>query len=236
MIRSHFISHDGVTIHYLTSNEDSTSVPLLICPGLSETAEEYIELMEYLAPRKCIALSFRGRGLSDTPDRGYGLDEHVADIEAVIADAKPSRFHLFANSRGVSYALGYCDKHPSNIIQSLILQDYPAEHKAMPEGWADEYIHHYLVPFSRQRNIRQEAVRGIAEESIAKRFSRGIHKRLLVLRGKLEGSLLSDEDCRRYERLCVEASFAAFEHSGHDIRNTEKDRLYRTIYEFIHPA
>ena len=53
---------NGVSIHYLDSHPDSdfSLTPLLICPGLSETAEEYQDLLEYLMPRRCIVLSFRG--------------------------------------------------------------------------------------------------------------------------------------------------------------------------------
>lgn len=163
-ISSHRASNGKIAIHYLISNEQDTSVPLLICPGLSETAEEYVELMTYLSPRKCVVLSFRGRGQSDTPESGYDLQSHVSDIAAVVADAQLNRFHLYANSRGVAYALGYMEKDSSGVM-SVILQEYPAEHRAMPEGWAEDYISRYLVQFSRQRNIRPEAVRGIERES-----------------------------------------------------------------------
>ncbi|MFB9277116.1 alpha/beta fold hydrolase [Cohnella cellulosilytica] len=231
-IGSHRASNGKIEIHYLVSNEQDSSVPLLICPGLSETAEEYVELMTYLSPRKCVALSFRGRGQSDTPESGYDLEHHVSDIAAVVADAQLNRFHLYANSRGVAYALGYLEKHPAAVL-SVLLQEYPAEHRALPEGWAEDYLLTYLVQFSRQRNIRPEAVRGIERESTQRRLSKGINKKLLVLRGMLADSLLDEEDCRRYERLCPDAAFAVFGRSGHDLRQTEKELLYRTIGDFI---
>lgn len=231
-VRSRFVDHDGVRIHYLVANEDSSSVPVLICPGLSETAEEYMELMEYLSPRTCVALSFRGRGQSSTPDSGYDLKPHISDIEAVVRDAQLNRFHLFAYSRGVSYALGYVENNASQIM-SLILQDYPAEHKQMPAGWVDEYIHQYLIPFSRQRNIRPEAVRGIGKESIQRSLTYPFDKRMLVLRGMLEGSLLDDEGIKQYETMNGKLKVQQFFRSGHDIRSTEKAMLYRVISDFI---
>ncbi len=99
-------NNDGVMLHYLDSATSSSLVPVLICPGLSETAEEYSDMIEYLSPRRCIVLSFRGRGQSDTPASGYNLADHVADIECVVKAADLNRFHLFSYSRGVSYALG----------------------------------------------------------------------------------------------------------------------------------
>jgi len=40
-------------------------------------------LLEYLLPRRCVALSFRGRGNSDTPTNGYDLQDHILDIKSV---------------------------------------------------------------------------------------------------------------------------------------------------------
>ncbi|MFD0674921.1 alpha/beta fold hydrolase [Cohnella sp. GCM10027633] len=222
----------GTAIHYLDSNPDGSLVPLLICPGLSETAEEYADLMAYLSPRRCVALSFRGRGRSGTPDAGYGLDEHIADIESVVDAVGLNRFHLFGYSRGVSYALGYAERHPSSVV-SIIVQDYPAVHKQMPEGWDTGYIRNYLIPFSRQQNIRPEAVRGIQRESERYEFDFRTNKKLLVLRGMLEDSLLDEDDVRGYYRINPQAIVSEFPRSGHDIRHTDKDRLYREIGAFI---
>jgi len=231
-VQSRFAKNGEVSVHYLVSHEESSSVPLLICPGLSETAEDYVDLMAYLSPRKCIALSFRGRGQSGTPESGYDLGHHIADIRSVVEHAELNRFHLYAYYRGVSYALGYAEKYPSGIM-SMIMQDYPAEHKSMPVEWPEQYILQYLVPFSRQRNIRPEAVRGIGKESTPIRFGKKTPKRLLVLRGGLEGSLLGDEELQRYNQLSDDVQIVTFERSSHDIRNTEKTLLYRTIADFI---
>lgn len=226
------VSNNGVYIHYLVSNPQSSLTPLVICPGLSETAEEYVDLMEYLSPRKCIALSFRGRGQSDTPETGYTLEDHVSDIEAVVDAAQIGSFHLYAYSRGVSYALGYLRRNMPKVV-SAMLQDYPAEHKRMPEEWVNEYIYEYLVPFSRQQNIRPEAVRGIQRESEQVYFRFPMHKKLLVLRGLLEGSLLDNEGIKGYQKLSTETEYAEFHDSGHDIRGSEKELLYRTLHEYI---
>jgi pimeloyl-ACP methyl ester carboxylesterase len=232
--KSCFVDNGAVRIHYLDSNASSSSsqVPLLICPGLSETAEEYIDLMEYLYPRRCIILSFRGRGLSSTPNEGYDLKHHVSDIEAVVHDAGLNRFHLYSYSRGVSYGLGYAEKRPSSVF-SLIIQDYPAMHKEMSSNWAEDYILNYLVIFNRQRIIRPEAVRGIQRESIQKDFTFKSNKKWLVIRGLLEGSLLDNDGIKQYKLMNPNVIIKSFEHSGHDIRNTEKDLLYQTINSFL---
>ena len=103
-----FVNNNEIKIHYIDSinQADNSLYSLIICPGLSEIAEEYIDLMEYLLPRRAIALSFRGRGKSETPKTGYNLQDHVSDIEHIVDELKLTQFHLFGNSRGVSYALG----------------------------------------------------------------------------------------------------------------------------------
>lgn len=234
-LQSMKVSNNGVFIHYLVSNPQSTLTPFVICPGLSETAEEYIDLMEYLSPRKCIVLSFRGRGQSDTPETGYSLAHHVSDIVSVVDAAQLSSFHLYAYSRGVSYALGYLKENMSQIV-SAILQDYPAEHKKMSEDWVYSYLNEYLVPFSRQKHIRPEAVEGIQRESEQIYFNFPIQKKLLVLRGLLEDSLVNNEAIRGYQKLSTEIQYVDFHRSGHDIRSAEKDLLYRTIHDFIRNA
>ncbi|MFC3345390.1 hypothetical protein [Paenibacillus abyssi] len=68
------------------------------------------------------------------------MQEHVSDIQCVVSAAGVDRFHLFSYSRGVSYALGFANEAARRVV-SMIIQDYPAEHKQMPADWPDDYIH-----------------------------------------------------------------------------------------------
>ena len=232
-----FAQSENTRIHYLDTKElaDSSLTPVLICPGLSETAEEYDDLLKHLLPRRAIVLSFRGRGKSDTPVYGYNLNEHIADIEAVVASAGLKYFHLYGFSRGVSYALGYAKNHPAHI-SSLLLGDYPAEHKKMPEDWADDYIHNYLIPFNRTTNIRPEAVIGIQRDSTQQSLQFEYSNPVLVMRGLKEDSLVSNTDLQIYYEAFTHIQVVEFSHSGHAIRNTEKEKLYSTIVSFLEKA
>ena len=223
---------NGVNIHYLDSmyKADNSLTPLIICPGLSEAAEEYEDLLAFLLPRRVIALSFRGRGQSESPPEGYDLDHHVADIEAVVEAAGVESFHLFGNSRGVSYALEYASKH-TNRVESLLIEDYPSEHRAMAEEWPDDYINNYVIPF--RRPITEGAVRGIQRESRQKQIYFQYERPVLVIRGLLEGSLIGDEDLRRYKTQFLNIQICEFAHSAHNIRGTEKVLLYETIHRFL---
>jgi pimeloyl-ACP methyl ester carboxylesterase len=234
MYTSGLAINQDVNIHYLDSIQEADQMltPIIICPGLSETAEQYEDLLTYLLPRRTIALSFRGRGRSDTPRSNYDLADHVSDLSAVIQDSAIDRFHLMGYSRGVSYALGYAQTNENRLI-SLIVQDYPAEHKQMPVQWAEDYIHNYLMPTGRNKYIRQQAVKGIQRDSTSIQLHAKLTLPVLVIRGLLEGSLVSDEELLQYTHMLKDLTLKEFAHSAHDIRSTEKDALYQTIKDFL---
>ncbi|MBD2867184.1 alpha/beta fold hydrolase [Paenibacillus arenilitoris] len=85
--------HNGIAIHYYDTIDESDPerTPLVICPGLSETAEEYFDLAEAALPARCIALSFRGRGRSATANirpvavTGIQRDSARIDLESPLA-------------------------------------------------------------------------------------------------------------------------------------------------------
>ncbi|MEI7026927.1 alpha/beta fold hydrolase [Paenibacillus sp. y28] len=233
-IQSSFVRNGDTFIHYLDSGNraDPKLTPLVVCPGLSETAEEYADFINGLLPRRSIVLSFRGRGGSGTPPTGYDLDHHVSDVEQVVSSASLSRFHLFGYSRGVSYALGFAVKHFPQL-RSLAVLDYPAEHKQMTPDWADDYIHNYLLPTGRTANIRIEAVRGIQRESVPVRFNSRLPIPMLVMRGLLKGSLLTDTDLEAYAQLQETFQKLDFTDSGHDVRNTEPAKLTKSVAAFL---
>lgn len=233
-INERYAMNGQIRIHYLDSKEtaDESLIPIVVCPGLSETAEEYADFLKAAAPRRCILLSFRGRGKSDTPDSGYDLEEHIADLEAVINAAGIQAFHLFAYSRGVSYALGYAHRN-IKAVRSVILGDYPPEHRAMPDGWAEDYIDNYLIPFKRTSNIRPETVRGIQRESTQIRLDQPLEIPILAARGLLEGSLIDDTAIARYCQMSSTVIVKGYANSGHALKGEDKESFFGDIIRFI---
>ena len=84
-IKEYWVKNNGVRINYLDSELVNKHIPLFFFPGMLTTAQDYVEDIKVMAPRRCLSLSLRGRGKSDTPVSGYALDDHVSDIEAVVA-------------------------------------------------------------------------------------------------------------------------------------------------------
>lgn len=71
-MKSYWVNNEGTTIEFIDSILGSTNkeIPLVIIPGLSESTEDYIPLIRLLSPRRCVAISLRGRGKSDGLETG----------------------------------------------------------------------------------------------------------------------------------------------------------------------
>src|SRR5262249_62058866 len=111
------------------------ALPHVFVPGTFGYAEDYLPEMEALAPRRCVAVSLRGRGRSDAPATGYAFDDHVGDLVALLARPDLPRCSIMAYSMGVPWALGYALREPGRVA-GLVLGDYPARYRALKPGWA----------------------------------------------------------------------------------------------------
>ncbi|HYE11535.1 MAG TPA: alpha/beta hydrolase [Patescibacteria group bacterium] len=231
LIKEDWIDNKGVMIHYLDSNEiEGNLAPIFICPGLSESAEDYTNLIHMLASRRCIVISFRGRGKSDCPDHGYSLEDHERDIEAVVNHLGLKDFYLMGNSRGVSYTIDYATRN-NKIIKGLIIVDYPALHKKMAEGWADGFFRAF--PNTR---IKYAAILGIERESREIDFNNLLHLiecPTLVMRGVKDSSLLTDEAVVVYLNNISKCRVAIFEKAGHRILIDDFEGSVETINTFL---
>ncbi|MFD2611796.1 alpha/beta fold hydrolase [Paenibacillus gansuensis] len=159
----------------------------------------------------------------------------MADMEAVLCELDYPSYVIFAYSRGVSYALGFlAERNP--LLSGMILVDYPAEHKVMPSGWAEDYITNYLVPAGRLEAIRPKAVKGIEQEAAAVEFYDALARTrfpVLIMRGALEGGLITPEDERKYRDAPPFGELVTFHHSGHDVHASETEKYNQCIKHFL---
>lgn len=237
-IKNKWVSNKGTYIHFidnydLKSNEE---LPFIIVPGLSESAEDYIPLMKLLFPRRCIAITLRGRGESDSPQEGYTLEDHISDIESVITYLNLNEFILMGFSRGVSYTLGYAFKN-LKLIKGLVIGDYPAIHSKLPEGWVEYFS--TLSPWRGKAlsdRMKEHSLYGLQRESEQFLFwdkLYSIHCPVLVIRGGKEGSALSKDNARRYLEEIPNARLEVFEESAHNIFEPNIDKVVDTLEEFF---
>lgn len=232
-----FANNKGVNIYYIDNGvKDSKKTPLLICPGLSECTKDYIKLINKITDRRCVALSFRGRGISDSPNTGYTLENHIEDIKVVIKQLDLKEFCILGISRGVSYELGYSVLNP-DTLKGIIISEYPPQHKEMSRGWAEESIEIYNCHCD-SVSISDEVLKKIEEESEQVDFREDLKKITcpsLILKGKLENSLLSNEDIVDYINNLSSQSILIkrFDNVGHNIQSEEFEQLARSVEEFL---
>ena len=107
---SRFVSaQDGLRLHARDYDPgERVRLPVVCLPGLSRTAEDFHRLAEDLsagrsaAPRRVLALDYRGRGLSawDPDPTNYDLRIESADITAVLTALGVRRAIFVGTSRG----------------------------------------------------------------------------------------------------------------------------------------
>lgn len=235
---SNLVSNKGTLIEIIDSKSNSTKneTPFVIVPGLSESAEDYIPLIQSLYPRRCIAISLRGRGKSDDPEVGYTLEDHISDIDAVIKHLKINELIIMGYSRGVSYTLGYALSN-LNSIKGLVLGDYPAYHSQLPTNWVEQFT---ALPIWRGKPLPERmkihSLYGIQRESKQVSFWDRLGNILcpvLIIRGGKTGSLLSPKDSNQYLERFPNSNLVVLEDSDHNIFEPNIENLLKELKEFF---
>lgn len=233
-----YVEIDSLKLNYIDNEVASfNKAPLVICPGLSEECTDYLGLVNEINDRRCIALTFRGRGNSCNEIDSYTLEDHIGDIESVVNELKLDKFCLMGYSRGVSYVLGYSILNP-NKLSGLILGEYPAEHKRMHDGWAKEQMDVYKsneIPIS----ITCDVLKKIERDSRYEDFSINLNKikcPALILKGLEEDTLLPEVEINRYINNLGGNSIRIekFSKSGHDIISNEFYEIILAIQNFLY--
>jgi len=227
----------GVRLHFLDTGAvaEPGRTTVVVVPGLSEAAEEYAWLLDGLAPRRCVALSLRGRGQSDAPLAGYSLADHVSDLEAVVEALRLPRFCVVGLSRGVAYAVRFATLHPERVA-GLVVGDYPAHHTELPPEWVDAFMESSWRGVPVVERMKRRVVAGIQRDSRYEPLWEGLRRvpfPALILRGTGEGSLLPRKEADRYRRLIPEATVVAFEGTDHDLLEPDPTRLVRVLEGFL---
>ena len=238
MRRNIVATNGAVRLHAICwGDAEPGRVSLVVSPGFWEPAEMASDLFTRLG-RRGLSLSYRGRGASDTPDRGYDLDDHVGDLECVVDAAVPGSFCLLGYSRGGAYALEYALRHPERVA-GLILVDQPPVHNVWPKGSAAQrssmtYRGEPVLNFFRLR-----AAEGF-ETSTHRDFTSDLGRiscPVLVLRGMRTDVPVAAkvDDCVAavYEASLPRVSVVAFAASGHQIPLDEPERYAEVVGAFL---
>jgi 3-oxoadipate enol-lactonase len=68
------------------------------------------------AEYRCVTFDLRGHGVSPVPKGKFGIDELVADLEALRQHLELDQFHLMGHSLGAMIAASYSRRFPKHVL------------------------------------------------------------------------------------------------------------------------
>ncbi len=230
-IRDRWIVNANVRLHGLESVpvEPSEQVPLLIIPGVFGNAEDYIDEMSKLAPRKCMAVSLRGRGRSDIPASGYSLDDHVSDIVTAVTQSGFERPAMMGYAIGAAYAIAYAVERP-DTISALIIGDYPARYRALSPKWVGTALE--AMGERARPEVAHALQRESAQVSLWEQLG-SIKCPIAILRGALEGSMVTEEIAAKYREFLPRAEIITLTRNGHELWKPDFESYIGAIGQFL---
>lgn len=124
----YFTVPGGLKLHALEAGpRDTPRLPVICLPGLTRTNEDFRELLEALAfdanaPRRVLALSSRGRGLSDRDPKpeNYAVPVELNDLLAVLDQTKIERAIFVGTSRGGILTMALTAARPQAIAGAVL--------------------------------------------------------------------------------------------------------------------
>ena len=222
-------------IHYVdTAPDDTTIPPLLFVPGITDTVEDYLDVLPMFG-RRALVVELRGRGRSDAPPHGYGFEDHVSDVGAVIEHAGLDRFHLATFSRGTGYALGWTVRNPGRVL-TVSIGDYLVQEIRPPEGWAEPFLRGRWRGRPVHERLAEVALRGIEREAKARPMWDELAAQNIpvqVMRAGLGGRAgrvgVDEAAVARYEATFKRVEVITFEESDHDLFAPDPTRFPRLV-------
>jgi len=119
---------DGLRLHVRDyGDRSSRRLPAVCLPGLSRTVVDFAVLATALAgdaaaPRRVLALDYRGRGLSDydRDPQNYKIPTELADVIAVLAACEVAPAIMIGTSRGGLITMELAAKQPGAIAGAVL--------------------------------------------------------------------------------------------------------------------
>src|SRR5687768_4812306 len=145
-----FVTVNGLRIHYVEWG-GADLPPLILIHGLDRVARTFDHVVPHFTNRyRVIAVDMRGHGDSDwDPQARYVVDDHVSDLEGLVAQLGLRNITLWGNSTGGRVVQVFAGKHPELVARVIsedvgperpqqISDSYARRVKQEDQGWASE--------------------------------------------------------------------------------------------------
>jgi non-heme chloroperoxidase len=231
-----FTERSGVRIRYLdNSPSEPRGLPILFAPGVTDFADEYIEVLEFFLPRRVIVIEVRGRGQSEAPSAGYSVADHLTDLHAVLDEENIDRFHLMTFSRGTSWGLDLALTSPERI-ETMSIGDYRAAEHGMGPDFAEMMMasrfRGKLMTERIQPHVLVELGRASRHRTLWSELgATGIP--LLVAYGTEPGVLIEPGNVQQYRDHVPGVEIVVIRGSGHDLFRPDRLAYPRAVADFI---
>ena len=243
-MKNYFVNNAGNYIHVIESGERKPDSPsILIVGGIWDSAERAMPV--HKLDRHVVSFSFRGRGLSSTPETGYTLEDHLTDIEKVVEASHLEQYCIVGFSRGAAYTLGWYFKNQGNLdhlkkIAGLILVDQAPIHRQIPEKSLDFWCNMVYQGVPVKNHMRNAAFEGLSREALERDFTRDLNTIdspvcIFYGTGTAPGmaSNLPVDIRETYREQIKSIRFVEFKNSGHMIPDDEPDQYLAEIDRFV---
>jgi esterase len=152
-----FATVNGLRIHYVDWGGVDRP-PMILIHGLDRVARTFDHLAPHFASRyRVIAIDMRGHGDSDwDPAARYVVEDHVSDLEGLVAQLGLRNIVVWGNSTGGRVAQVFAGRHPE-LVSHVIAEDVGPER---PQQISDNYL----------RRVKEEAGGWATEEELLTRL------------------------------------------------------------------
>jgi pimeloyl-ACP methyl ester carboxylesterase len=182
-----------------------------------------------------VIVDVRGRGASDAPARGYSWQQHISDLETVVASAGLARPIVVAFSRGSSYALGYALDHRDEV-GGLVIGDYLAQHVRLGPEFLDAHARMVVRGVPATERVAPHVVEQLVAESEAVALWERLPELecdVLLVRGGRSGALVDDAQEARYRTALPSIRVATLAPAGHDLWSRDPDAYLEALRPFL---
>lgn len=213
MTQECFVNNAGVNISYYKINEEAGGSPLIIIPGITNSANEVIAAFSEDLPIYHVVISLRGRGKSDSPESNYSLDDQASDITAVIAAENLDGCFLFGYSVGTGIAIRAAFLNKDKIL-GLFLGDFPPFYPPLDKSWGSQVIR------GNKLQITKTAVEGLVKDAKYIDLSDDVNSLecfVVALKATEENAAIRTNDVEGLKRKCPNVQIIELEDTGHDM-------------------
>jgi pimeloyl-ACP methyl ester carboxylesterase len=225
----HFANNNGVRIHCLEFCADDTRLPLVIVPGMINSAVEVADMIGDQLARHTIIMSIRGRGKSDSPQSGWTFQDQASDVAAVIQHFGFSEIALFGHSVGSSFAIGALPKLTANV-RVFIDGDYAPFYPPFSTQWVARVRENTDLKIS---DIALEGIVREAEYVTLVEQLKLVEDRLFAITGDQDDSLLEPQHIARLQELFPKIHIERLDGLTHEFMSDDPARSVEAIERCI---